>query len=602
MSHTIWGSFDGANVNYIRPYIEVSWTQNQAQNTSTVTATLYFHRYTNNYWTYNELTNSNGHSCTFSVGGNSLTQIRPFNLQKSPPPNGVAIWSRTRTIQHNTDGTATVNISASGSTNVNPDTYAFGESVTLPTIPRQSTISSVSMANQLRPSVSNTLSISISRKHSSYTHRFQIMDGSTELFYTTGQVPTSLTITGTDINKLIDRMPTETSRQFTFRVTTVSGGTVIGRTTKNFTVTLNDDYTSPEITSTGIIIDGDGYDNQIGKFVRTVSRLRAQISTSVFGRGASLRSMSVDIDGTPISGRMIGDTFYRAESNVLNESGTFPVNFTVTNSRGQSTTETRDMTVWVYNPPAIQEFSGYRSDTNQTNVLITRKYSRSWLGGDNVPTARIEKRLSTATTWTSVNDSGDLDLSTTSTNNQAARSYVFRTVIEDKFGRTATAEFSVGTARVLMEKFKDEGVSFGKRFETGRGTLQVMGDIRHVDDEFNVESNITKPEFVPITLQNGWEAQITSTYGLPGIYKSGGIVYFTGNISHPGNPLYQGTIFTVPEGYRPIDNKYVPIITSAPDTPIRVYVLRTGQVRLETRVSGNVSFCTLFMISYPVGR
>lgn len=593
--HTIWGSFDGANIQYIRPFIEVDWEQNLEQNRTTVTASLYFRRYTNNYWSYNELTNSNGHSCTFSVGGNSLTQIRPFNLQRDDPPNSVLIWTRTRTITHNSNGTASVNISASGDTNVNPRNYDFGETVTLPTIPRQTEINSVSMNNQLRPSNSNTLTVSLDRKHSSYTHRFEILNGSTELQSSTGNLVTSINITSTTVNKMIDLMKTVKTREFTLRVVTLNGTTVIGRKTKNFSVTLNDDYTSPTITGDYHAILGSGYDFDIDKYVQNISRMRVVFGAN-YGRGADHQSLSVTVDGQPASGIIIPDGRYRANTQTLSKSGTVEIVMTATNSRGQSTSKTVTATVHAYSPPSIREFTAVRSETNPTNILVSRRHTRTSLDGDNLTTSGvIERQTFGSSTWQEVNDAINTTLSTTLTGNSETTSYTFRTTVTDRFGNSATSEVSVGTARVLQEKYKDVGISVGQRFDPNNPAIfQVGGSISMIDIGGRT-LDLLNPEFVPAILENGW----VDSGGPPiGFYKIGGVVYMSGRPRHTtvsGNSV----IFRLPEGLRPVSH----VIFYPPSNggiTRRVDILNSGYVRY-TDSAANVNFISLDAISFPVG-
>ena len=595
MSHTIWGSFDGALTQYIRPYIEVSWTQNQAQNTSTVTASLIFHRYTNNYWSYNELTNSNGHSSTFRIGDSTLTEIRPFNLQRRDPPNWVTIWTRTRTIQHNSDGTASVYISASGDTNVNPRTYSFGETVTLPQIPRQTDITSVSMANQLKPSTANSLTVSLDRKLSSYTHRFEIMDGSTVLQSTTGNVPTSITVSAETVNKMIDGMSVTTSKDFTFRVTTLSGSTVIGWTTKDFTATLNADNTSPVISNVSVSIVGTGHDNAIGKYVQNISRVRISLKVAS-GRGADPNATHVQVAiGNQTVKATLSNGVYTAESRTLSRIGKTAITITAINSRMQPAFATREITVHEYTPPRIAVFSAIRSNDNVTNAIVYREHVFTTLGGDNVLTAKVERRLSTGTSWSEENTSTDSPLSATITGNNAARSYEYRTTITDSFGNSSTSNTSFGTARVLMEKFKDEGVSFGKRFETGKGTLQVAGDILHVTED-GVESNLTSPTLYPLSLQMGW------TGNNVGAYKVGGIVFLTGVINRTSIPPVPSPIFSLPPGYRPARALSINLHSDEPGM-IGINISPSyGSVSVFSIGSGTkVTRAILNGVSFPVG-
>ena len=604
MSHTIWGSFNGASTQYIRPYIEVSWSQNISNNTSTVTARLYFHRYTNNYWSYNELTNSNGHSSTFRVGNSTLTQIRPFNLQRQNPPNRVLVWERTRTIQHNSDGTASVNISANGDTNVNPRTYSFGETVTLPTIPRQTTITSVSMRNELRPSVQNTLDVNISRKHSTYSHRFEIMSGSTVLQSTTGNVPTTITVSSDTVKKMIESMPTVMERQFTFRVTTLnSSGNVVGRATKNFTVKLNDETTKPQFGAYGASAAFIGArPTNFFKFVQSQTKAYIEFNfkdewgkyVGDFTANVKVGTKTYNVKSiTPPSG--LGNPLYYVTSDVIQQSGDVNLEIYATNSRGQTGGIKTTINVLPYSPPAIQNFTVVRSSVNSTNVIVNRRYTRESLDGANTPTTGIiERKVVGGSTWTEVNDSNLLSLSATITGNNASTSYTFRTTVTDRFGNSATAEASIGTAKVLMEKYRDEGVSFGKRFETGKGTLQVGGDIYHVDDN-GIPSNMTTPILIIPDLENGFGEY---NWGNVGYTKIGGIVHLNGMVTVPSTAASGQRIFLLPEGYRPNMTKVFKGHSGS--NAYRIDVTTAGTVRWNNNSSG-ITWVSINNISFPVG-
>ena len=354
--HTIWGSFDGASTSYIRPYIEVDWEQNLANNTSTVTASLYFRRYTTNYWSYNELTNSNGHSCTFRVGSSTQTQIRPFNLQTESPPNGVLIWTRTQTVSHNSSGNATVNISANGNTNVNPQHYSFGETITLPQIPRETTIDSVSIDGTLSPNTTQGVTWSVSRKHSSYTMDYQIYAGTQRVYNILNRdVVSSVTLSTTRVNEIIETMPTVTTRTLQLRVITRdSSGKQVGTTqTKNFSVSLNNTNTRPSLTYIQANVAGNGTDSSKGIFVQGISRLYASFVTNA-GYGASIKSRSITVSGQSFGSEFSTDANrFDGNSSVLNKTGSLTVTYTATNSRDQTRSATRTITVLAYSPPRI---------------------------------------------------------------------------------------------------------------------------------------------------------------------------------------------------------------------------------------------------------
>lgn len=480
MSTTIWGSFQGASPSYIRPYIEVSWTQNVANNTSTVTASLYFHRYTNNYWSYNEYTDSRGHSSTFKIGDSTVTQIRPFNLSKSKPPNRELIWTRTQTVNHNSSGTGSVYISAGGNTNVNPARYSFGQTVTLPTIARETTLNSASIAGNLVDNTANTVNLSVTRRHSSYTMDYEIYAGNTRISRLTGEgVRTSLTLTQSMVNSIINTMPNSVTRNLQLRVTTRnSSGNQVGSTqTRNFSVRLDNNSTRPTISQVSTSVAGDGHDSTIGRYVQGISRLAASFRVD-WGRGASGRSRSMDLNGSNFGSGALSNATYSGTSTRLTVSGNRTLTMTAVNSRGQTVSVTRTINVMAYQVPVISTFTGTRSTTNSTTIVLNRATTFNSLGGLNKQTVKIERRRAGTSKWIeiwSLTTTSPVNSSTNSTDNATTHSYDFKFTVTDQFGSRATAELTVSTAGVLLAYNEDKGVGVGKFHE--KGVLDVGGDV-----------------------------------------------------------------------------------------------------------------------------
>lgn len=576
MSTTIWGSFDGASTAHVRPYIEVSWEQNLVKNTSTVTASLYFHRYTSNYWSYNEMTNSNGHSCTFRIGNSTQTQIRPFNLQTNSPPNRVLIWTRTQTVSHNSSGSASVNISANGNTNVNPQYYSFGETITLPQIPRETTINSVSIDGTLSPGTSQGVTLSVDRKHSSYTMDYQIYAGSKQISNTTNQgVRTSLTLTSGLVNNVINTMPTTTKRTLQLRVITRdSSGKQVGTTqTKNFSVSLNNTNTRPTLTFVRAEVAGSGTDSSKGIFVQGVSRLYASFVTDA-GHGASIKDRSITVSGQSFGSEFNTDANrFDGNSNVLNKTGNLTVTYKATNSRDQTTSTTRTISVLAYSPPAITIFTGSRDSSNSSTISLRRATDFSSLGGVNSQSATIERKRSTSSSWSEIwnlTTSGNINNTTTSTGNSETVSYDFRLTVTDDFGNTATSVITVASAKVLMHYLKNDSIGIG-RYSQGQAQLEVGGDVI-VDGNIHNSTGIIDANF-----ENGWE-QHNWAGATCGYYKVAGIVYLVGNaITKNATTTTGTTIFTLPVGFRP-----------RVSSVFRAYASNGNDVRIDVRSGGSV--------------
>lgn len=656
MAQTINGKFTGASTSDIFPYLYVTWSQNINNNTSSVTAALHFRRVNSNWWSNNQFTDSRGHSSSLNIGGTAYSGTKPFNMAWREPPNEVIIWSETVIVNHNNSGNATITVSANGDTKVGLGTYNFSGSVTLPQIARRTEITSVGMRNNLAPSTANTLDITLDRKSSSYTHRFDILHNNESIYNSTGGLVTTRSINGTAVNKMIDVMPTTTSRTFTFRVTTLSGSTTIGTAEKTFTVTLDKDTTSPTLSGISLTVSGSGRDSTIGKYVRTVSKVRVQFNAS-YGRGSSYSGMSLSVGGSTVNGTRNSSGVFTGTSSTLNRAGTITVTMTATNRRGQSTSVNRTITVHDYSNPAITRFNVVRTGTAGTSISVSRTYTRTSLDGDNHGgTVRIRSKPSNSSTWTIIDTSNLLTRTFTDSGYNASLSYTFDMLVTDRFGRQVTSVFNLSTAAVLMEKYKDEGVSIGKRYEPGGSNLQVgingissdghlrVANTLFVDDHYITKSSsgafnlvgsgsdsylravnnrvylvgndvrfwhgtsnhtnwsitgyleeMKNSPVISADLLNGYSHNAAGTYEGFGYYKIGNIVHFYGLLGALN--ATNNHICTLDQGYRPKYRKRFNVQRSDGLETARLDILKDGRILYYGSKAGHL---TLAGVSFGV--
>ena len=348
---------------------------------------------------------------------------------------------------------------------------------TLPTIPRASTLTSFSIGSHLSPGTANTVNLSISRATTSFTHDIELREGSTVIASWNGQgIPTSLPITATQVNTLLSRMSSTATATLTLRIQTKSGSSNIGGAmTRNATATVNANVI-PSISSTSASILGSGRDSQLGQYIQGVSGVRAEFTSSATG-GAGIRSRSITLDGVT-GGSVVGSVF-RRDYTTLNNSGTRTITYSVTDTRGRTTTATRTISVTAYSTPVISTFSATRDATTPTTVNIVRNGSHTDLGGNNTLTISVQRRQGTGA-WTNVVADVTSTVATfgstvISTGNDVVQSYEFRVVLTDQFNRTATASATVTTQRVVLDVHKNEGIGVGKLHE--QGVADFDGDI-----------------------------------------------------------------------------------------------------------------------------
>lgn len=342
----ITGTITGSTSNqYIDAKIEYSYTQNTEDNTSTITATLYFRRNNTGY------TTSGTGTFYIAIAGSVQSTNKYMNIGTGWADAG----SITRTILHNDDGTKSVSISASGSM---PSTTLAATScsgmVKLNTIPRASTITSV--ANK---SLGNSCIVAWTPLSKTFRYKLQFSLGG--WFYTTDPIHPNTTAA---YNYIYDPLPLEVANQLssaktgTMKVvlTTYSDSdakTKVGSSSsKEFTVTVPDNAsTKPAVTMSLAPVHfkslGDAFNSV---YIQGKSKVQATLSAE--GKySAKISSYSMEALGKI-------DTSSPYQSDFLPDSGSVTIKGNATDSRGYIGSATKNITVLPYSKPKIIPASG----------------------------------------------------------------------------------------------------------------------------------------------------------------------------------------------------------------------------------------------------
>jgi hypothetical protein len=197
--------------------IEWSSTATIASNSSSVHAALYARR-NNDYTTYGTGT------WTININGTTYSVTRSVSFGLST--GWYKIIENTVTVSHNTDGTKSCYIGATGGIS-GETSYAStvcNATVTLDTIPRGSVIGTISAFN-----LEDAFSVPVTKYSSSFTDTLTIKYGSTTITtvdgYTSGA---EISLTDDEILAAYNAMGSALSGSFTFEITTKSGSTTIG--------------------------------------------------------------------------------------------------------------------------------------------------------------------------------------------------------------------------------------------------------------------------------------------------------------------------------------------------------------------------------------
>ncbi len=215
--------------------IDYSSTQDVSKNQSTITMTLKVYDGTG----YSQ--NEDYHSAYYIIQGEK--RWNPYNYSSTGLKT---LGSKTVTVSHNQDGTGSVTLSGSWdcgfASDYTPRTLTVSGKVTLPTIPRASSVTCPST------NIGSTATISISRASSSFTHTLQYKMSDESSWTNIVTKTTSTSYSWTVPTSFYSKIPNNKSIAGKINCITYSGTTKVGEKTCDFTATVNESTNKPTIT------------------------------------------------------------------------------------------------------------------------------------------------------------------------------------------------------------------------------------------------------------------------------------------------------------------------------------------------------------------
>ena len=457
-SGTINGSCD--NRRYI---LTCEWTStaNTSANTSSITAKVYLNG--NGY-----TTSSSYWSCI--INGTTVTSNKNASIGGK-----TLLGTRTWTVNHNDDGTASVGISFSYSNGLNSSgtyttkTGSGSATVRLDTIARGS---SMSLSRSSATIGSDSITVNITRNSSAYKHKVKLILGDTT-YLLAENVDTSYTFTPS--MSYCNKITTATSGTATVKVETLTGtnGSWIAETTK--TLTLN--VPSNVVPSVGISVVANNQTNGVsvaGKTTFTVKPVNANGSY-----GSTITSYSIT------GGNLNSVSPNGAITDTLN-AGDYTFVVKVTDSRGRTAEASKVETVHAYSSPTIsaRAFRCNKDGTESSSgvyIAVNFSWEITNLANNNSNAKQyfIQYKTSSASSyttsvdWTNLSSYSGSMTKVLSQTFSTTSSYNVQLKVKDSFG-TTTSILSVSTISALLNIEKG-GVGVGKIHENG--ALDVGGAI-----------------------------------------------------------------------------------------------------------------------------
>lgn len=461
-SGTINGSCD--NRRYI---LTCEWTStaNTSANTSSITAKVYLNG--NGY-----TTSSSYWSCV--INGTTVTSNKNASIGGK-----TLLGTRTWTVNHNDDGTASVGISFSYSNGLSSSgtyttkTGSGSATVRLDTIARGS---SISLSRSSATIGSDSITVNITRNSSAYKHKVKLILGDTT-YLLAENVDTSYTFTPS--MSYCNKITTATSGTATVKVETLTGtnGSWIADTTK--TLTLN--VPSNVVPSVGISVVANNQTNGVsvaGKTTFTVKPVNANGSY-----GSTITSYSIT------GGNLNSVSPNGAITNTLN-AGDYTFVVKVIDSRGRTAEASRVETVHAYSSPTIsaRAFRCNKDGTESSSgvyIAVNFSWEITNLANNNSNAKQYfiqyktssDSSYTTSVDWTNLSSYSDSMTKVLSQTFSTTSSYNVQLKVKDSFG-TTTSTLNVSTISALLNIEKN-GVGVGKIHENG--ALDIGGAIHGTD-------------------------------------------------------------------------------------------------------------------------
>lgn len=431
------------------------------------------------------------------------------------------IKSGTVTIKHNPDGTKMINYSFSMAVEITwsgtyNGTVAASGNLELPAIPR-ATQPSVNVEEAF---IGDTITISMPRASVNYTHNLKLQIGAAVIQIGTGYGVSASYILPASLNNYITE---STSYEATIWCETYQGTTHIGSKSCDILLKVPTSI-APSITAV------------------TTTELNTAITIGELVQGYSKIAVNVTAAGiynsvVKLITATMGENQYQGaqfETETLLFSGNKDLVVKAKDSRGRTTTYTKQITVLEYYNPEIETFKVERCDSDGTlnesgeYAKITFKYKIAPLNSKNTKSVKIEyKNGDTYTTLYSdtTNYTQDTSIVTTQTFTTDS-SFEFRMTVTDSLN-TATANAQMETDKVTFDIHSSgQGMALGKVAET-QGLFDVDWDAKFRKDVAFKDDT----EWTELTLETTWKPYNNVEANKPKYRIVGRVVEIRGAVS-----------------------------------------------------------------------
>lgn len=429
---------------------------------------------------------------------------------------------------------------------------------------------------------------------------------------------------------LINKMTNSSQSYLTFKVDTYNrAGKYIGTNYCRLDLLMPSGY-EPTITGITYANDDTAIANRFGAttIIQGISKVKCNVSTST-KNGATITYYYNEIDGQILQGP---NTWFVTQP--LKSSGTVVLKSTVTDSRGQKATLSKNIVVTEWYSPTVKNVSAQRwnvstnkADDDGTAVRITYSFSIAPVANKNDKTVMIQyKNGETWTTLATYTDSygGENKAYISSAGKFSTdNAYSFRVLVKDYFTTDGVSAYSaiVPSFKLLDFSADGRGIGVGCKAETGKLKVDMPLEAQSLNGyvfDFNTQNQVdtwvlVKKDEKIQHLWIGWSDWVscgTNGCGITLKYRFNEALRLC-ELNWDGSVT--ATIVNNTMGYMwngfptdktPKKNVFIPVQTQSSDLTLRFYPVTNDVTKNHwtlTAMHGSVStayVCGTFIYSY----
>ena len=429
---------------------------------------------------------------------------------------------------------------------------------------------------------------------------------------------------------LISKMPNASQFYICFRVDTYSrSGKFIGSNYCTLDVVLPSGY-GPTVTGITYTNEDSTIANRFGAstIIQGVSKVKCNVSTST-KNGATITYYNNEIDGQLIPGP---NSFFTTQP--LKSSGTVVLKSTVTDSRGQKATLSKNISVTEWHSPTVKNVSAQRwnvtsnkADDEGTAVKITYSFSIAPVNSKNDKNVMIQYK--NGETWTTLatytnSYSGENKVYISSAGKFSTdNAYSFRVLVKDYFTTDGVAAYAAIAPSFKLLDFSADGrgIGVGCKAESGKLKVDMPLEAPTINGyTLDLDTENTKDTWIPVLTDKkvqhrviGWSQWYSCGVNGCGItlkyrYNDGlklCEINWDGSLTAPIGGNTGGYIWSnFPNDKKPRQNVFVPAVYPGGTLVVRFYPTANDGTKNQwtiTSLKDNVNsayVCGTFIYSY----